>query len=149
MIYRSVSAALLLFTAQLYGSESDSCPSAIILEYLDFAPQSVACELIGNEWYQWDSHGSSDPGETYDVRVVIYKDVSLSQAESIHPVIKYRRDCRYVEYGEALEFIDEKICGWETELESEREESAVNLWHNLIRAYVRTREKITDEFCTE
>lgn len=83
--------------------------TTLILDYSDFGPQAAAYELIGYEWWQWDSHGDSRPRH-YDIKVVVYRDVPLSEVKRAYPVVKEKeQDYRYVPYGEAIEYLDNLI----------------------------------------
>lgn len=81
----------------------------LALEYRDFRPQAAAHELIGFEWYQWNSHGSSRPSETDDVKVVVYRNTSLDDVRRQYPVIHERQDYRYVRYDDALAYCDRLV----------------------------------------
>jgi len=41
-----------------------------VLDYKNFGVQAMAHELLGFQWYQWNSHGDPDPNATYDIKVV-------------------------------------------------------------------------------
>jgi hypothetical protein len=63
-----------------------------IFDYEDFGPQAMAWETIGMQWWQWDSHGmSSDPNYTYDIKVVVYRDMPLSRIKSLFLVDKAKK----------------------------------------------------------
>ncbi len=62
------------------------------------------------QWWQWDSHGDSDPNSIYDIKVVVYRDMSLQEIESIFPVVKAaKKDFRYIEYNEAIKYLNRNI----------------------------------------
>jgi hypothetical protein len=84
--------------------------NTIILEYQDFGPQAVAYETIGMEWWQWDSHGASDPYYQYDIKVVVYRNVPLSNVQNVYPVIREsEQDYRYLPYTKAIAYLDNQI----------------------------------------
>jgi hypothetical protein len=78
----------------------------IVLKYSDFGPQVVSYELIGKEWYQWNSQGPDDPKLTDDVKIVVYRGVSLAQIKQQYPVLVEKQDYRYLEYSQALEYFE-------------------------------------------
>lgn len=79
-----------------------------MLPYDAFGPQVVAHELIGMEWWQWDSHGDSEPKE-YPIKVVVYWNQSLEETKKRYPVIREKeQDYRYVEYEAAKRHLTEK-----------------------------------------
>lgn len=77
----------------------------VVMQYEDFGPQVMSYEYIGMQWYQWDSEGGDDPNRTFDIRVVVYRNISLNEVEKMYPVIKQRQDYRYLEYQAALELL--------------------------------------------
>jgi len=84
-----------------------SSTKTLILSYDDFGPQILAYEFLGFQWWQWDNHGDSDPRTKYDIRVAIYKDVSLEIVKNKYPVNRNNKlDFRYVTYDECLEYLD-------------------------------------------
>ena len=83
--------------------------TAYILEYKDFGPPVIASDLIGMDWWQWQSHGDSRPKE-YKIKVVVYKNTELIEIEKLYPVIpSENQDYRYVDYHDALKYLDEHI----------------------------------------
>lgn len=78
----------------------------LVLSYQDFGPQAAAYELIGFEWYQWNSHGSDKPAEHDDVKVVVYRDIPLADVKRRYPVLQGRQDYRYVTYEAAIAYCD-------------------------------------------
>lgn len=69
----------------------------------------MAWELIGKEWWQWEPHGSSQPRE-YDVKVVVYRGINLTNVKKRYPVIPSKeQDYRYVKYDKAMRYLDEQL----------------------------------------
>ena len=58
------------------------------MNYEDFGPQALSWEHIGKEWWQWQSHGDSNPNTKYDVKVVVYRDISLEEIKKIILLVK-------------------------------------------------------------
>ena len=82
----------------------------LILSYNDFGPQLMAWETFGMQWWQWDQHGDSDPNTKYDIKIAVYRDIPLQEVKERFPVVKeFKRDYRYVEYDEAIKFLDKNI----------------------------------------
>ena len=82
----------------------------LILQYDDFGPQAAAWELIGMQWWQWDSHGDSDPNTKYDIKVIVYRDIPLANIKKLYPVIKEKKqDYRYLEYAKAIDYLNDNI----------------------------------------
>jgi hypothetical protein len=119
----------------------------LLMEYSDFGPQSMCYGLIGFEWYQWDDHGDPDPRKRYDIKVVVYKDISLEKVEKSYPVSKdTNQDYRYVEYRDALEYLDAQL----GQIEEFREEDSARgddaLFAQLTFRLLETRKEIVTKF---
>jgi hypothetical protein len=76
-----------------------------VFNYSDFGPEIVLYELMGYEWYQWNSQGPDDPEQTDDVKVVVYRNIPLEKVKEMYPVIKDKQDYRYLDYSQALEHL--------------------------------------------
>jgi hypothetical protein len=115
-------------------SHQNSQHQHVILNYRDFGPPALASELIGNDYWQWDSHGDSRPRD-YQISVVVYRNVDLQKVKKIYPVKKEKeQDYRYVEYQIAMEFLDSSIA----ELQSYKDE----IPQKLIDTLTKTRNTI-------
>lgn len=64
----------------------------IVVSYAEFGPQVMAHELIGNEWYQWNTQGPDDPNTFDDVKVVIYRNMSLEDVKRKYPVNEKKKE---------------------------------------------------------
>ncbi len=103
-----------------------------VLEYEDFGPPIIAHELIGSDWWQWQSHGDSRPRK-YDIRVVVYKNIPLAEVKTLYPVIPLKnQDYRYVNYDDTLKYLDGHI--------------AENVIEKLTKRLVDTKHKIIRSF---
>lgn len=84
------------------------CPlngGELVLPYSAFGPQAMSHELIGMEWWQWDSQGDDDPRSSPPIKVVVYWDQSLDKTKLQYPVDREKeRDFRYVEYSAAVSY---------------------------------------------
>lgn len=134
---------LFILSSLLIVACNNSPKQYAIFNYEDFGPQAMAWEEIGMQWWQWDSQGiSSDPNYTYDIKVVVYRDMPLSHIKSLYPVDKAKKkDFRYFEYHDVIKYLDEKI----KELNTDKEEWAINLRQHLIE----TKDRIQQEIKTE
>lgn len=101
--------SLITFLPLLSCAAPGVMQNTLVLQYDEFGPQVVAHELIGMEWWQWQSHGDSRPRK-YNVKVVVYKSVSLQEVKRSYPVLpEKQQDYRYVEYRAALDYLDKLI----------------------------------------
>lgn len=86
----------------------------VVFDYGDFGPQSAVYEWIGYEWYQWESHGDSDPDIKAKVKVVVYWEEELEGVKKNYPVVPGRKkDYRYLEYGKAIALLAKVISEFE------------------------------------
>lgn len=104
-------AILLLFLGSLLSVSSvagqASQTKTLVLSYGEFGPQAAAYKLIGFQWYQWNSHGDSDPNSVDDINVVVYQGVSMSRLKKMFPVSRETKtDYRYLKYRDALKYLD-------------------------------------------
>src|SRR2546427_10691368 len=63
-------------------------PNSFVMRYSDFGPPSSSYELLGAEWYQWNSQGPDDPNGRDDVKVVIYRNIDLPTVKRTYPIFK-------------------------------------------------------------
>jgi hypothetical protein len=99
-------AALVIFTAHAAYAED----RALVLKYTDFGPPSMASQTIGMDWWQWDNHGDSDPKTKNDIKVVVFRGISLSQVRQTYPVVKSKeQDYRYLSYDTAITYLERNI----------------------------------------
>ena len=99
--------ALALLTSCVTKDEPH--PNTMVLSYSELGPQVLVYDLIGYEWYQWNSHGDSDPNTIDDVKVVVYRNIPLEKVKEIYPVIKGKQDYRYLDYETAIDYINKNI----------------------------------------
>jgi hypothetical protein len=117
-------------------------PNSFVMRYSDFGPPSSSYELLGSEWYQWNSQGPDDPNGRDDVKIVIYRNVDLATVKRTYPVLKGKADYRYIEYSEAMGFLEKKI--EELKSDQDREPEYSKLKEALILEYEQTRAKIIE-----
>jgi hypothetical protein len=99
----------ILFAVSLFAccAAKHAAPHAgtVVLPYHELGPQVAVHELIGYEWYQWNSHGDSDPNKDDDVKVVIYRNIPLEKVKEMYPVIVGQQDYRYLDYEAAINYL--------------------------------------------
>ena len=95
---------------------------AVISEYKEFLPQVLTWELVGYSWYQWDPCGhEEDENYPYNIKVVIFRGMSRTEAEARYPTVKGEVDYRYVEWDRAVSFLREKINWIKQEIPEEKQ----------------------------
>ena len=98
--------AFIFFSPKVLSEED----KFIELNYLDFGPQILAWETIGMNWWQWQATGGSDPDKFYDIKVIVYRDISKAQVEAKFAVDpQQNQDFRYLHYTAAVSYLTEKI----------------------------------------
>ena len=122
----------ILFFTLLTSCSVHSQQEVTLLDYNDFGPQIIAREVIGMEWWQWQTHGDPDPAAVYPVKVAVYRDIPVTEVQQRYPVKpEQEKDFRYLEYQRALRFLDEKI--------------AENVQENVTEQLKATRKKIVGQ----
>lgn len=105
----SVLAVILLSTCTngVMTEEDNTVARYIILSYDDFGPEAEP--LLGVFHWQWDDEENRKPVK-YDIKVVVYRDISLGEIKNKFPVnITKRMDYRYIEYSKSRQYIDKRI----------------------------------------
>lgn len=84
--------------------------NTMMFTYEDFGPSVMASNLLGQEWWQWQSEGDGNPATHYPVKVIVYWDIPLDKVKQAYPVVpEKRQDYRYVERKKALDFLTSAI----------------------------------------
>ena len=65
--------------------------------------------LVGDAWWSWETGGSFEPGDEFDVRVVVYQGRTREDIERRYPTIKDESDYRLIRRDAALRYLDEQI----------------------------------------
>ena len=81
--------SLHIFILMLAGSAV--LAEALVLDYADFGPQVAAHRLLGPEWWQWETHGDSDPKTQYPL------------------IPSENKDYRWIPLNQAIQYLDEEI----------------------------------------
>ncbi len=85
-----------------------------VFHYDDFGPQVAVYELIGFQWWQWESQGDPDPTSKPDIRVIVYWDEALDDIKAQYPVDQQKKlDYRYIEYDNAKKHLENLIAEFE------------------------------------
>lgn len=120
----------------------------LLLNYSDFGPQVMTYELIGYEWNQWKSEGHKLPDDV-EVKVVVYRNKAESAIKKEYPVIRGKSDYRYIEYNQAMQFLEKNIKEIEEyKKEDGGSENTTQVWDGLLSTLKKTKEKITQSLST-
>jgi hypothetical protein len=116
-----------------------------IMDYSDFGPQSMAYELIGFQWYQWDKAGDPDPRKKYEIKVIVYRNISLTEVKKVYPVIKSKnQDYRYVEYNQGLVYIEKQLKEIENFRREDSDQEFTDLYNSLNSTLNNTKRDILE-----
>ena len=81
----------------------------LVLCFDDFGPPSLQEGLVGSEWWSWEAGGSFEPGDSFDVRVVVFSGRTDAEVQARYTTVKGISDYRRLSRDAALGYLDEKI----------------------------------------
>jgi hypothetical protein len=114
-----------------------------VLDYENFGVQAMAYELLGFQWYQWNKHGDPDPNATYDIKVVVYKNIPHKKVKEFYPATKeLEQDFRYVEYSRAIHYFDKQLQEIDELKQTVLQQENIDMLENLRSTLIKTREEI-------
>lgn len=103
-----VAVTLVIAVAGCSGIRTTDDP--FVLPYNSFGPQVAAHRLIGFEWFQWNSSGSSDPNNVEPIFVVVSTKSLMEEAKKRYVVSEQEQsDYRFVTVDAALKYIDDEL----------------------------------------
>lgn len=79
--------------------------TTVLFRYFDFGPQSVHNGLLGHEWWSWEAGGSFEPGDVFDVRVVVYQKRTKKKVAAEYPTVRGKSDYRLIDRKAALAYL--------------------------------------------
>jgi len=89
---------------------------SLIVDYEQFGPPQLSATLLGQDFWQWQTTPAHSP-KKYDIKVVIYRNLALSEVEKRYPVDPVLiQDYRYLEYSRAKTWIKNQISKIQEEL---------------------------------
>lgn len=107
MMIKKLISVFLLSLLFLTACSDSSKANSIVMEYDDFGPSAMSFQMLGYPWWQWDAHGDDSPETTYDIRIIVYENLSLQAIKKLYPVsASAYKDYRYVRYDQALSYLD-------------------------------------------
>ena len=118
-------------------------PNTLVMNYSDFKPSSRAYELLGFESDERNVQEPDNPNSEIEVKVVIYRNVDLATVRKAYPTFGGKPHYHFVEYGEAIDFLEKQISELKAEGGGEDLES-VKLKQQLISECEQTRAKIIE-----
>ena len=93
--------------------------AAHLYAYEEFGPQALAGQLLGAEWYEFSDCACFEPGDRFDIRVVVYGGgMTEAAVRGRYPSGPALGDYRVVRAAEAIGFVREQLRdleGWAEE----------------------------------
>ncbi|HUS68022.1 MAG TPA: hypothetical protein VMZ28_25995 [Kofleriaceae bacterium] len=97
-------------TRQTFPPPAPDVPGRmVVLDYDDFGPQALAHELLGLECYSFADCCCSEPGDAFDVRVVVHDGASEAAARTRYPIGPDSGDYRIIDAAAARAFLDAQL----------------------------------------
>jgi len=101
------------------------------------------------EWNQWKHQPHHDLPDEVEVKVVVYRDIDLSEVKKQFPVVEGKSDYRYFEYARAVQYLQENVKKVESLKKEEQEANqseprAVRMWDDLEQRLKKTQRDIIE-----
>jgi hypothetical protein len=97
-------------TPKCFPEASPADPGhTVLFTIADFGPPSMQLGLVGTEWWSWEAGGSFEPGDRFDVRVVVFQGRSEAEVQKRYPTVRGKSDHRLLSRDAALRYLDAKI----------------------------------------
>ncbi len=113
------------------------------MNYSDFKPASRSYELLGVESDERNIQELDNRITESPVKVVIYRNIDLATVKKTYPTLGGKPAYHFIEYGEAMAFLEKQISELKAEEKGEDLESAKQR-RQLISECEQTRAKITE-----
>ena len=125
---------VIAFSISLHRSRSHF-PNSFVMKYADFGSPSSSDELLGPE----SPHGVELRD---DIQVVVYRNVDLATVKRTYPEFGGKPVYRYVEYSQAIDYLDKQIEGLKAHNETDAEYG--KLKQKLISKYEQSKSKLIE-----
>ena len=142
-LFRLIALTVTLFVATSCATHSSSSPSNnanhLILDYSDFYGDRDPEEILGVNRWQWKAEqccGETSGPEAYNIKVVVYRDVTLDKVKELFPVNEQeKKDYRYVSYNDAVGWCDANIISLRESLKTGSEEMNFDTLGYMVSMY--------------
>ena len=129
------------FSISLHRNRSHF-PNSFVMTYEDFGSPSSADELFGSERLQENSQRADELSGRDDIKVVVYRNVDLATVKRTYPELRDKSVYRFVEYSQAMDYLDKRIGELKVNNNRETEHSEVD--KKLISDYEQSRARIIE-----
>jgi hypothetical protein len=117
-------------------------PNSFVMKYADFGSSGSSDELFGSERFQGNGQTADEPTSKEDIKVVVYRNVDLATVKRTYPELGGKSVYRYVEYTQAMDYLDRQIEELKLNNNHEGKYSAMN--RKLLTDYEQSRARIIE-----
>jgi hypothetical protein len=112
------------------------------MKYADFGSPSGPDDLLGFDSSQGNGQGAEALRNRDEIQVVVYRNVDLATVKRTYPALGGKYDYRYVEYSQAIDYLDKQI--EELKANNSRDPEYRTLKEKLVSEYEQSRSKIIE-----
>ena len=132
---------IVAFSISLHRNRSHF-PNTVVMKYSDFGSLSGSDVLLGSDSSQGNGESGGAPRNKDEIQVVVYRNVDLATGKRTYPALGGKYDYRYVEYSEAMDYLDKQI--EELKANNNRDPAYNKLKDKLVSEYEQSRSKIIE-----
>jgi hypothetical protein len=132
---------VIAFSISLHRNRSHF-PNSFVMKSTDFGPPGSSDELFGSERSQGNGQRAGELNSGDDIKVVVYRNVALATVKRTYPELGSESVIRYVEYSQAMDYLDKQI--EELKANNNQETEYSKLDKKLISEYEQSRAKIIE-----
>src|SRR3989442_8285865 len=136
---------VIAFSIALHRNRSHF-PNSFVMKYADFGSPSSSDELLGPESSQGNGQRAGDLRSRDEIQVVVYRNIDLATVKRTYPELGGKTVYRYVEYSQAIDYLDKQIEELRANNKQDAEQDAEydKLDEKLISEYYRSRARIIE-----
>ena len=117
-------------------------PNSLVMKSADFGSLNSSDELFGTESSQERSQQAESLNNRDDIQIVVYRNVDLVTVKRTYPELAGKYVYRYVEYSQAIDYLDKQI--EELKANSSQDAEYGRVREKLISEYEQSRSKIIE-----
>ena len=132
---------IIAFSISLHRNRSHF-PNSFVMKYADFGSPIGSDELFWSEAFQRSDQRVDELSSRDDTKVVVYRNVDLATVKRTYPELGAKSVYRYVEYSQAMNYLNKRIEELKANDNQETENSELD--KRLISEYEQSRAKIIE-----
>jgi len=117
-------------------------PNSFVMKYADFGSSGSSDELFGSERFQGNGQRADELSSREDIKVVVYRNVDLATVKRTYPELGGNSVYHYLEYSQAMDYLDRQIEGLKLNNNQEGQINAIN--KKLLGEYEQSRARIIE-----